>query len=57
MQKSENVPTVAGTAEVAEARKKQVKERNIFRLRGMPDIPLLVIILILVGFRQEDVRR
>ena len=29
---------------------KQVKEKNIFRVRGMPDIPLLVIILILVGF-------
>lgn len=30
--------------------KKIVKEKNIFRVRGMPDIPLLVIILILVGF-------
>ena len=30
--------------------KKQVREKNIFRVRGMPDIPLLVIILILVGF-------
>ena len=29
---------------------RQVKEKNIFRVRGMPDIPLLVIILILVGF-------
>ena len=29
---------------------KQVREKNIFRVRGMPDIPLLVIILILVGF-------
>ena len=50
MQKSENVPAAAGTTEVDIARKKQVKERNIFRLRGMPDIPLLVVILILVGF-------
>ena len=30
--------------------KKQVREKNIFRVRGMPDIPLLVIILVLVGF-------
>lgn len=30
--------------------KKQVRERNIRRLRGMIDIPLLVVILILVGF-------
>ncbi len=29
---------------------RQIKEKNIFRVRGMPDIPLLVIILILVGF-------
>lgn len=35
---------------VAAAPKKQIRERNIFRLRGMPDIPLLVIILIFIGF-------
>ena len=28
----------------------QIRERNIFRVRGMIDIPLVVIILILVGF-------
>lgn len=39
----------AKEAEVPEI-KKQVKEKNIFRVRGMPDIPLLIIILILVGF-------
>ena len=40
----------AQSAAVAAPPKKQIKERNIFRLRGLPDIPLLVIILILVGF-------
>lgn len=34
----------------AAPQKREIRERNIFRLRGMPDIPLLVIILILVGF-------
>lgn len=38
------------TPQAGENTGRQVKEKNIFRVRGMPDIPLLVIILILVGF-------
>ena len=44
-----DIQTAVETKAVA-APGRQVKEKNIFRVRGMPDIPLLVIILILVGF-------
>ena len=44
-----DIQTAVETEAVA-APGRQVKEKNIFRVRGMPDIPLLVIILILVGF-------
>ena len=50
MQKTD-LQTETETREVPAAEvTKQVREKNIFRVRGMPDIPLLVIILILVGF-------
>lgn len=50
MTNDRGMPTVGAAETSAPAVKRQVREKNIFRVRGMPDIPLLVIVLILVGF-------
>lgn len=45
----QDINAAASEAAVAKP-EKQVRERNIFRVRGMMDIPLLIIIMILLGF-------